>query len=336
MRWWRMRMFGGFIWGSGLVCKQGWALPKKDGVARASGLWRLSARKCAPFARGVQGRALALLFLTFVLSGPANAENTMQRLMVEAGEVRIETVVQGAGPAIVMLPSLGRDGFEDFDDVAQRLAAAGFLVLRPQPRGIGHSAGPMEGVSLHHLAGDVAAVIARLGNGRAVIIGHAFGHFVARMTAVDHPELVRGVVLAAAAAAQYAPEIAAAPRIIGDPSQPEAERLRNLKLAFFAPGHDPVHWLTGWYPATLRMQADSREKQGIQQSDWWSAGNAAMLELIPAEDPFKPREKWGELRGQFGARVSTAVIPDASHALFPEAPGAVAEAVIGWVRTLPP
>jgi len=255
--------------------------------------------------------------------------------LVRLGDVTIETLVEGAGPAIVMLPSLGRDGYEDFDDVAARLAAAGFTVLRPQPRGIGGSAGPLEGVSLHDLAADVAGVIRALGGGRAVILGHAFGHFVARMTAVDFPALVRGVVLAAAAARVYAPEIAATPRRAGDLAAPEADRLEALRLGFFAPGHDPTPWLHGWHPATQRMQADSREKQGVQQADWWAAGAAPLLELIPASDPFKPRAKWQELREEFGGRVETVVIEEASHALFPEQPARVAEAVVAWVRRLP-
>ena len=255
--------------------------------------------------------------------------------MVSAGGVTIETYVQGNGPSIVMLPSTGRDGADDFDRVAARLAAAGFRVLRPQPRGIAGSTGPMRGVSLHQLGDDVALVIDRLGGGRAVIVGHAFGHFVARMTAVDHPAAVRGVVLAAAAASSY-PAVASAPATAGNPALPEAERLAALQLAFFAPGHDARPWLQGWYPGTQRMQADSREKAGVQQSDWWSAGTAPLLELIPDSDPFKPRDKWGEMAAAYGTRVSTVVIPDASHALFPESPDAVADAIIAWVRTLPP
>jgi pimeloyl-ACP methyl ester carboxylesterase len=82
------------------------------------------------------------------------------------------------------------------------------------------------------------------------------------------------------------------------------------------------------------MQIDCREKQGVAQSDWWHAGTAPMLELIPALDPFKPREKWDELRAEFGARVQARVIDNASHALFPEQPGAVAEAVLAWVGQL--
>lgn len=286
--------------------------------------------------------AMSLLALTAALLGATLARaapepHQRRSQMVDAGNgITIETYVQGSGPAVVMLPSTGRDGGEDFDDVAARIATAGFTVLRPQPRGIAGSTAPRGGESLHDLARDVAVVIETLGDGRAVIVGHAFGHFVARMTAVDHPALVRGVVLAAAAAATYAPEIAAAPGRAGNLDLPEADRLAALRLAFFAPGHDARPWLHGWYPATQRMQADSREKAGVKQSDWWSAGTAPLLELIPANDPFKPRDRWEEMRESYGDRVKTVVIPDASHALFPEQPEAVAEAIVAWMRTLPP
>lgn len=262
-------------------------------------------------------------------------DTTRRTVMVPAGDAAIETIVEGVGPALVMLPSLGRDGYEDFDAVAALLAAGGLTVLRPQPRGIGGSNGNLESASLHDLASDVATVIRAEGGGRAVILGHAFGHFVARMTAVDFPALVRGVVLAAAAAREYAPAIAATPRLAGNLAASEAERLAALRLGFFAPGHDPRPWLHGWHPATQRMQIDCREKHGVKQSDWWHAGAAPMLELIPALDPFKPRDKWDELRAEFGARVQAQVIEDASHALFPEQPRAVADAILRWVTALP-
>ena len=266
----------------------------------------------------------------------ARHSDTVDYTDIKGGKVALQTIVEGSGPAIVMLPSSGRDGGADFDVVASRLAAAGYTVLRPQPRGMMGSTGPMDGVSLHLLADDVAMVIERLGAGRAVIVGHAFGHFVARMVAVDHPALVRGVVLAAAAASKWAPEIAATPLIAGNPSLPDTERLAALRLGFFAPGHDPAAWLQGWWPAAQTMETNSREKSGVQQSEWWSAGTAPLLELIPATDPFKPRDKWSELAASYGDRVTTIVIPDASHALFPEQPASVAEAIVAWVATLPP
>ena len=248
-------------------------------------------------------------------------------------DVSIETVVQGAGPAIVILPSLGRDGYEDYDAVAQALVDAGFRVLRPQPRGIGASTGPMQGVLLPALARDIAEVIRQQGGGRAVIVGHAYGNFVARMTAVAHPEVVRGVVLAAAAARSYAPEIQVAPGIAGNLQLPDEKRLEALRLAFFAPGNDATPWLHGWYPKTQAMQAAS-SRGAVKQDAWWHAGRAPLLELIPESDPFKPSKDWDQLKREFGDRLTTRVIARASHALFPEQPQAVAEAIASWARTL--
>jgi pimeloyl-ACP methyl ester carboxylesterase len=41
------------------------------------------------------------------------------------------------------------------------------------------------------------------------------------------------------------------------------------------------------------------------------------------------------LRDEFGDRVTIAVIPNASHALIPEQPAAVVDAIVGWMRKLP-
>src|SRR5262245_13396881 len=117
--------------------------------------------------------------------------------IIARGDVRIEVLAQGQGPVIVLLPSLGR-GATDFDSIALRLAAGGYRVLRPQPRGIRGSSGPLTGIDLHDYAADVAAVIAHENNGPAFVVGHAFGNRVARMLATDRPELVRATALVAA------------------------------------------------------------------------------------------------------------------------------------------
>lgn len=265
-----------------------------------------------------------------------------EKLIVAYGDgdeaVRIEVVAQGRGPAIVILPSLGRDGCEDYDATAAHLEADGWRVLRPQPRGVGASMGPMRGVLLPALARDIAEVIERLDAAPAILVGHAYGNYVARMTAVAHPPVVRGVVLAAAAARDVPPAIRAAPGIAGDLGRPEAERIAALRLAFFAPGHDAhdaASWLHGWYPATQALQAAS-SRGAVTQDAWWHAGAAPLLELIPENDPFKPADQWTQLRDEFGDRITTRVIGRASHALFPEQPQAVAQAIGAWARALPP
>jgi pimeloyl-ACP methyl ester carboxylesterase len=58
----------------------------------------------------------------------------------------------------------------------------------------------MDGLSLHDFAADVAMAMEHLKTGPAIIVGHAWGSQPARMLAVDRPELVRGVVMAASSA----------------------------------------------------------------------------------------------------------------------------------------
>ncbi|MET0629488.1 MAG: alpha/beta hydrolase [Xanthobacteraceae bacterium] len=255
-----------------------------------------------------------------------------RREFVRHEDVSLEVIVDGDGPAIVLLPSLARDS-EDYDEVAEGLAKAGYRVLRPQPRGIGRSTGPMSGISLHDLARDIAEVIKALGHGRAVVVGHAYGNWVARMTAADYPQHVRGVVIAAAAAKSYPPELSATVTNAGDLALPEAERLAALRLGFFAPGHDPTVWLTGWHPQVRASQRAAAA--ATPQQEWWSGGTAPLLDLQAEHDPFKPPEKRNEMKDEFGGRVTVTLIPDASHALMPEQPTAVVDALVAWIKSLP-
>ena len=254
------------------------------------------------------------------------------RGIVVCGDARIEVIAEGAGPLVVLLPSRGRDS-EDYDEVAAGIARAGFRVLRPQPRGTGASTGPMTGLTLHDFAGDVAAVIAHAGGGPAVVAGHAFGNWVARMTAADHPQLVRGVIILAAAAKTYPKALAEAVTKCADLTLADAERLKYLRATFFAPGHDACVWLKGWYPEVNASQFAAG--RATRQEEWWGAGRAPLLDLQAALDPFKPRETTNELKDELGGRVTIAVIPDASHALIPEQPAAVVEAIVAWMRKLP-
>jgi pimeloyl-ACP methyl ester carboxylesterase len=273
-----------------------------------------------------------------LLLGAASARADRATEIVAYDDVRIELIAEGGGPLVVLLASRGRAA-EDFDVVAAGIAKAGFRVLRPQPRGAGRSYGPMKNLSLHDFARDTAAVIRHAGGGPAVLVGHAFGNWVARMTAVDYPQLVRGVVIVAAAAKAYpagfdgAKALSEAVRKSGDPTLSDAERLHYLRIAFFAPGSDAGVWLKGWYPEV--DEAQFAAGRATRQSEWWPGGTVPLLDLQAALDPFKPRTMMNEIREEFGERATIVVIPDASHALLPEQPAAVVEAIVAWMLGLP-
>lgn len=261
------------------------------------------------------------------------AKTDITRSIVSQGDARIEVLAQGAGPLVVLIPSLGR-GAEDFADLARRLAAAGYRALRPQPRGIGASRGPMKGITLHDFARDVAAVVEKNGGAPAVIAGHAFGNFVARTTAADFPKLVKAVILLGATHVWPVPaDVRASISNSHDMSLPEEERIRCMKHAFFAPGNDPRVWLDGWHEEV--MHAERAATEATPREEWWLAGRAPLLDVQPQQDIMTPPESRNRYRDELGAdRVTTTLIANAGHALLPEQPEAVAQVVVDYLKQL--
>ena len=191
----------------------------------------------------------------------------------------------------------------------------------------------MTGLTLHDFARDIAEVIKAFGDGRAVVVGHAYGNWVARMTATDYPQHVRGVVIAAAAAKSYPSELSATVTRASDLALTDAERLAALRFGFFAPGNDPTVWLSGWHPQVRASQRAAAT--ATPQAEWWAGGTAPLLDLQAEHDPFKPPARRSEMKEELGDRVTITVIAGASHALIPEQPKAVVDALAKWIKALP-
>ena len=253
--------------------------------------------------------------------------------VVQRGDVSIEVLQQGKGPIVIMVPSLGRPA-EDFDHLAGKLANAGYLALRPQPRGIGKSRGPMHGLTLHDFARDIAAIIEKHGGGPAVVAGHAFGNFVARTTAADFPRLTRAIALLAATHTwPLKPELRDSINKSHQMDLPEAVRLKHLQHVFFAPGNDARVWLNGWREDVMHMEREATE--ATPKPEWWTAGSAPVLDMQSECDPLSPPESRNAYVEQFGAgRVTVALIPNAAHALLPEQPEAVARTLIDYLKKI--
>jgi pimeloyl-ACP methyl ester carboxylesterase len=256
-------------------------------------------------------------------------------VIVTRGDAQLEVLVDGKGPSIVLLPSLGR-GAHDFDPITERLVQAGFRVLRPQPRGIGRSTGPWAGITLEDLAADIAAVIEHDGNGAAFVVGHAFGNRVARMLATARPDLVAAVSLVAANVGHNPspPDVRAAIRKSADLNAPDDERIKAMQFVFFAPGSDARVWLQGWHPEVLAAQRISGDL--TPRTVDYAAGTAPVLYIQPSHDPLAHVEDAEEYKRALGERVSVVVIPASAHAVIVEQPGAVSDALIAYARKLWP
>lgn len=252
---------------------------------------------------------------------------------VRYGQANIRVIVQGQGPAILIIPSFARDAGADFDYFSDSLAQSGYKVLRPQPRGALGSTGPMENVTLTDLTGEIAAVIDELAGGRAILLGHAYGQFIAKRTAAAYPEMVPAVIAAAAGAMSNIPaDIAGAPRVAANASLPTSERLAALQKAFFAPGHDASVWLEGWYPRLAAVQAAAIKESGGDGAGLCGGDDTQILDLIAAEDAFRPKATWNQTLDVCPERVQIKVVEDAGHALFPEQPQAVVQLVLPWLE----
>lgn len=258
------------------------------------------------------------------------------RLLEKAGARIAYGVVEPAeltGPTICLIASTGR-GPEDFAHLAEALAARGFLVLLPWPRGSHASTGPMEDIDFHDLAADAAAVIeAEPHPNGCIAAGHAYGCWIARTLTQDRPDLIDKLVLIAAGGGKWPEELSQAINIAMSPDEPEEARLAALRLAFFAGDNDPRPYLTGWNSDLVRKQRAARGR--TERDSWWSSGTAPILDLIGLQDPFRPADARDFYVREFPGRVTLVAIEGASHALPDELPEQVAREIASWCAARP-
>jgi pimeloyl-ACP methyl ester carboxylesterase len=224
-------------------------------------------------------------------------------------------------------------------ELAEPLAHAGYRVLRPEPRGNGRSKGPLENKTLHDWAHDIAAVIRYVNNGPAWVVGHAHGNWIARTTAADYPQLVKGLILLAGSAGKVpkgvdAPpipqHIRAAIEACAKPDISDEERLACLQRAFFAPGNDARAWLTGWNHELMAIQTATQRRTPIDE--FFAGGVAPILNIQAKNDVIAPPAYAHVLNEYLGDRVTTVSIENAGHALLPEQIDAVVKEILKYLN----
>ena len=248
------------------------------------------------------------------------------------GAARIAVRVAGevAGPTLVLLPGLGRPS-SDLDSFARLLLAARYRVVQPEPRGIGRSTGPLEGLTLHDLAGDIAAVVQAVGGAPVTVIGHAFGNRIARCLAADRPDLVRLVVLLSSSGkVQPSPEIAEAIALAQGVDTPPDIRAEAVRMAWYGPRRDISAWLDGWSQPVMRAYLAAAAATPV--ADFWTAGQAPLLIVQGLADVSAPVGNGRLLKEEVGARATLVELPGIGHALPVEDPDAVAAAVLAHLN----
>lgn len=259
-------------------------------------------------------------------------------VLIEEGDIAIEIRGGGSGELVVLVPSLGRSA-ADYDALAADLIAAGYRTAAINLRGVGASRGPVTGITLYELAGDVLRVVERLDGAPAHLLGYTIGNRVVRCAAKLRPDLVRGLILLGAGGkVGPEPEAAQAGRRFMEgmrdrSSASEEELLALARRAYLSASTVlPQDFLDGWWIEQAFQQHAALSATPFD--GWWEGGGRPMLVLQGEEDRLAPLENGWLLVDDCGERARVINVPAAGHLLLLEQSATVSRAVVGFLREL--
>jgi pimeloyl-ACP methyl ester carboxylesterase len=186
----------------------------------------------------------------------------MSEHWVTRGRVRLAYERRGGGPLVVLVHGLGMPG-RAWLGLIGGLVKSGNTVVAPDNRGSGRSDAPPPPYHMRQLAADTAAVIEHVDRGPALVVGISLGGMIAQHLALNHPRLVRGLVLGATTCGL--------PR--GRP--PPLRALLTMARGFFGdPRSQQALWRLMFHPQTLsrRPQLAGEMQRQLGDIDFCWAG----------------------------------------------------------------
>jgi pimeloyl-ACP methyl ester carboxylesterase len=261
---------------------------------------------------------------------------------IDVDGVRYAYTEQGSGPLVVFFHGT-LSGKESFARTIQKLPSGYRYVAFDWP-GHGESTYNPSGWSVEDLVDAVPALIAGLGETRAVLVGISQGGAIGLRVALRPPDVLAGLVTINAGADPVSPEAVARVGELGRALRDgtDSERRETAKLVVGL--HHPPEW------AESHRELIEQEIELILSHPREAAAHATQ---IPAQyESIENRLPeiscptlviWGERdpRQERGPRMVAAipdsdlcVIPDAGHHAQVEAPGLVAEAVSDFLVRL--
>jgi len=271
-----------------------------------------------------------------------------QEIEVEGARIHVRT--GGSGPAVVLL-----HGFGDTGDMWAPLAtvlAKDHRVVVPDLRGMGLSSKPANGYEKKAQAGDIRAVLERLGIDKADVVGHDIGTMVAYAYAARYPDKTTRLVVMDAPVPGVPPwdQIVRSPQLWHfDFGGPDAERLVKGRERIYLDrfwndfAGDPrkidegtrTHYAR-LYARPGAMRASFAQFRSIRQD---SVDNAESIKAkltmpvlaIGGEKSFGANE--AVVMRNAATNVTELVVPGSGHWLMEEAPGVTVTAVRDFLAT---
>lgn len=121
----------------------------------------------------------------------------MPVLEVDGADIYYE--VHGKGPPMLLIAGTACDGAFWSPHQVPDFARDHTVIIFDQ-RGIGRTVTRRNDYMTGDLAADAAGIVARVGLGPAIVVGHSMGGRVAQLVALDHPSVIKSLVLASSGA----------------------------------------------------------------------------------------------------------------------------------------
>jgi pimeloyl-ACP methyl ester carboxylesterase len=293
-----------------------------------------------------------------------------ERLLAING-IELHVVEQGEGPLVVLCHGFPELAYS-WRRQLPALSAAGYHVVAPDMRGFGRSSAPeaVDAYDVVSLCGDLCGLLDALGEERAIFVGHDWGASLTWQLAVLHPERVRAV---AGLSVPFVPRAPAAPlpimrRHLGEdfyivwfqePGVADEALSRDVRRTLSTSRQWTADWaederaprLAPWLSEEeLGVYVENFQRTGFTGGlNWYrnidrnwelTAGVAERRVEQPSMfltgelDPvrrFMPAEAMSGWVTDLRAEI---VVPGAGHWVQQQEPGAVNEALLGFLRGL--
>jgi pimeloyl-ACP methyl ester carboxylesterase len=258
--------------------------------------------------------------------------------------IKLYYEISGSGEPLVLIAGIGYDVW-----YWQRMLpglSRHFRVIALDNRGIGRSDKPPGPYSAQLMANDSVGLLDALDIPQAHLFGHSMGCFIAQAMALDHPQRIKKLILAATnfGGPNHIPISVEALTILSDVSGDPVERFRRGLRVSVAPGFDENHpdVIAEWIAYRLANPLDPVANQaqmgvglGLYSEEACfenklPALKAPTLILFGDQDRVVPTANASLLARQIpDSRVQ--FLPDAGHHFPIEVPAAAAAAVVKFL-----
>ena len=255
---------------------------------------------------------------------------------IDLGDVRIHVEERGQGQPLVLVHGLGTHLGLWKHQTAE--FSSHYRLITLDLRGFGRSSKPSApgSYSVEVLAEDVAGVIRKLGLSEVQLLGASMGGFIAQLIGLEHPELVRSLILCHTGPRMSIPEDIMAARLasLDATSMPDYGKL----VAEQALAPDPDPRVFGWLAEMIGSndkrsyrQVLTEGLQGFDMADRVAEIAKPTLVIVGDQDRVIPPEEGRELARRIpGAEVVT--IRGVGHIGYAEQPERFNEAVLSFLR----